>query len=150
MNRLPAHSPPAPELAAALAELEPGRALDLACGGGRHALWLAGRGWQVTAVDREIGSLPGILCLQADLEDRDFGIYPDFWDLVVCWLYWQETLLPDIAAGLRPGGVAALAGKTSGRFATSLAGYRAAFPGWEEIAAGESGQTAYWIGRKAL
>ena len=28
-----------------------GRALDLACGEGRNAIWLAGRGWQVTAVD---------------------------------------------------------------------------------------------------
>jgi len=28
-----------------------GRALDLACGEGRNAIWLAGRGWRVTAVD---------------------------------------------------------------------------------------------------
>jgi SAM-dependent methyltransferase len=34
-----------------LAGLPPGRALDLAAGEGRNALWLAGRGWQVTAVD---------------------------------------------------------------------------------------------------
>ena len=31
--------------------LGPGRALDLACGGGRTAIWLARRGWRVTAVD---------------------------------------------------------------------------------------------------
>ena len=31
--------------------LEPGRALDLACGEGRNAVWLAERGWRVTAVD---------------------------------------------------------------------------------------------------
>jgi SAM-dependent methyltransferase len=31
--------------------LEPGRALDVACGEGRNAVWLAERGWQVTAVD---------------------------------------------------------------------------------------------------
>jgi SAM-dependent methyltransferase len=30
---------------------QPGRALDLACGEGRNALWLAAQGWQVTAVD---------------------------------------------------------------------------------------------------
>jgi SAM-dependent methyltransferase len=36
---------------AELTELGPGRALDLACGEGRNALWLAGRGWEVTAVD---------------------------------------------------------------------------------------------------
>lgn len=32
-------------------ELEPGRALDLAAGEGRNAIWLAQRGWQVDAVD---------------------------------------------------------------------------------------------------
>ncbi|HEU5301116.1 MAG TPA: class I SAM-dependent methyltransferase [Acidimicrobiia bacterium] len=38
-------------LAAEAADLAAGRALDVACGEGRNALWLAGRGWQVTAVD---------------------------------------------------------------------------------------------------
>ncbi|MGH3441359.1 MAG: class I SAM-dependent methyltransferase [Nitriliruptorales bacterium] len=32
-------------------DLAPGRALDLACGEGRNAIWLAERGWEVTAVD---------------------------------------------------------------------------------------------------
>ena len=31
--------------------LPPGRALDLACGEGRNALWLAARGWRVTGID---------------------------------------------------------------------------------------------------
>ncbi len=34
-----------------LAGLPPGDAVDLAAGEGRHALWLADRGWRVTAVD---------------------------------------------------------------------------------------------------
>lgn len=34
-----------------LEDLRPGEAVDLAAGEGRHALWLAGRGWRVTAVD---------------------------------------------------------------------------------------------------
>lgn len=38
-------------LVAELGELAAGRALDLACGEGRNAIWLAGRGWRVTAVD---------------------------------------------------------------------------------------------------
>jgi SAM-dependent methyltransferase len=33
------------------APLPPGRALDVAAGEGRNAIWLAGRGWSVTAVD---------------------------------------------------------------------------------------------------
>lgn len=36
---------------ALVAPLEPGRAVDLAAGEGRNALWLAERGWQVLAVD---------------------------------------------------------------------------------------------------
>lgn len=35
----------------ALADLPPGRAVDLAAGEGRNAIWLARRGWQVSAVD---------------------------------------------------------------------------------------------------
>jgi SAM-dependent methyltransferase len=38
-------------VAAELVDLRPGRALDLAAGEGRNALWLAERGWHVTAVD---------------------------------------------------------------------------------------------------
>lgn len=38
-------------LVAEVSELEPGRALDLACGEGQNAVWLAGLGWEVTAVD---------------------------------------------------------------------------------------------------
>lgn len=34
-----------------VAGLEPGRALDVACGEGRNALWLAEQGWTVTGVD---------------------------------------------------------------------------------------------------
>ena len=37
--------------AAELADLTPGRALDLAAGEGRNSVWLAERGWSVTAVD---------------------------------------------------------------------------------------------------
>ncbi len=38
-------------VAAETTELAPGRALDLACGEGRNAIWLAERGWRVRGVD---------------------------------------------------------------------------------------------------
>ena len=128
-----------------------GRALDLACGAGRHAIWLAEQGWAVTAVDQldfATHPLPGVTCITADLEARQYRVQPDAWDLIICWLYWQADLLPEIAAGVRKGGIVGLAGKSSGRFATSLANYRAAFPGWTELAAGEDGFKAFFIARR--
>ncbi len=44
-------------VAAELADLPPGRALDLAAGEGRNALWLAEQGWQVSAVDFSLAGL---------------------------------------------------------------------------------------------
>ncbi|TDQ53257.1 class I SAM-dependent methyltransferase [Actinorugispora endophytica] len=49
----PAAADPRPNdrLAETVTGLPPGRAVDLGCGGGGDALWLARRGWHVTAVD---------------------------------------------------------------------------------------------------
>ncbi|MDJ0395584.1 class I SAM-dependent methyltransferase [Rhodococcus sp. G-MC3] len=44
-------APPNPTLVEIATSRPRGRALDLACGEGRNALWLATRGWEVTAVD---------------------------------------------------------------------------------------------------
>jgi SAM-dependent methyltransferase len=148
--------PAAPELTDVIAQFPAGDALDLACGGGRHSVWLAERGWRVTAVDLQIeAKFPGepadgreIRKIKANLEDPGFAIQADAWDLIVCWLYWQPDLLPAIARGVRPGGVVALAGKTSGRFATSLAQYRAAFPGFIELSSGENEVRAFFLARR--
>jgi SAM-dependent methyltransferase len=45
--------------------LPPGRALDIACGEGRNALWLASLGWQVTAVDFSAVGLDKARALEA-------------------------------------------------------------------------------------
>jgi len=136
---------PAPEFASALLDTAPGRALDLACGSGRHAVWLMERGWDVTAVDIAMPEIPGAKCIQADLERHEYQVESARWDLILCWLYWQPDLLPEIARGVRKGGVVALAGKTTGRFATSLAQYRQAFDGWAGIASGENELRAFFI-----
>jgi len=46
-----------------------GPVLDVAAGGGRHARYFAGRNLQVIAVDREPLAIPGVKCVQADLEN---------------------------------------------------------------------------------
>lgn len=67
---------PNPVLLEHATTLTPGRALDLGCGEGADARWLAGRGWQVTAVDispvaidraRALGDEPAIVWQQADV-----------------------------------------------------------------------------------
>ena len=76
-------------VAAELADLPPGRALDLAAGEGRNALWLAGRGWRVVAVDfsgvaiekaraleRRQGSYGGVDWVVADALGFDPGAEP--------------------------------------------------------------------------
>ncbi len=138
---------PDPLLTNVLSAVPIGEALDVACGAGRHAGWLATRGWRVTGVDRTPVEIPGVRFVQADLERGEFTIEPDTWDAIVCWLYWQADLLPAISRGVRRGGVVALAGLTRGRFATSLTAYRAAFAGWEEIASGEDEGRTYFIAR---
>jgi SAM-dependent methyltransferase len=60
-------------LVAEVAGLEPGRALDLACGEGRNALWLAERGWRVTAVD-----FSGVAIEKAQRRAQDEGREVDF------------------------------------------------------------------------
>ncbi|MFD9732987.1 FAD-dependent oxidoreductase [Umezawaea sp. NPDC059074] len=53
--------------------LPPGRALDLGCGEGGDALWLAGRGWRVTAVD-----VSGTALKRAEAHTADAGLVVDF------------------------------------------------------------------------
>ncbi len=140
-----------PEQIPALEGLTPGKALDLACGKGGHARWLAARGWEVTAVDVTPQCDGGVhRVIRADLERGEFTIAPDSWDLIVCWRYWQEDLLPAIARGVRPGGVVALAGKTTGRFATSLERYRKVFGGWKELASDEDESFVFLVVQRAV
>jgi SAM-dependent methyltransferase len=142
------HDVPDRQFTSALEAIRPGDALDLASGRGRHAQWLKDQNWNVTAVDQLPDAIDGVRYIQADLEKHEYRVEPDSWDLIVCWLYWQPDLLPEISTGLRKDGVVALAGKTAGRFATSLQSYRKAFAGWEEIASGENESRAFFIARK--
>ncbi len=111
---------PTPLLQIAIKDLTPGRALDIACGIGRHAIFLAERGWNVAAVD---SSRVGIEMLQqrardagiaidarvADLELGEFQIEADAYDLICVFYYLQRDLFPKICAGVKPGGTVVVA-----------------------------------------
>ena len=138
-------------LVRAVETLVPGRALDLACGAGRHAVFLAARGWRVVAVD---SSRVGIELTQrraaargvevethvADLERGEFQIEPEAYDLICDFYYLQRELFPRIRAGLRLGGwlVAAVhlfddapdARPSNPDFLLQPGELRRQFPGW--------------------
>ena len=85
--------------------------LDLACGSGRHARWLAGRGLNVLAADRDAAALEtlagtaGVRTLLADLEQGPWP-WPDAgFDAVVVTRYLFRPRLAELAAVLRPGGM---------------------------------------------
>lgn len=92
--------------------LRPGRALDLACGSGRNALWLAEHGWRVTAVDGSPAAIeivtarnPSIGVFAADLENHEYVIQPGSWDLIVFSYYLQRDLFEPAKRGVVPGGM---------------------------------------------
>ncbi|MBI2854377.1 MAG: methyltransferase domain-containing protein [Chloroflexi bacterium] len=96
--------------------LPKGRALDVAMGKGRNAIFLAGSGFDVEGVDisneavaaslesaRNAGVV--IKAQVADLEGNEYRIAAGAYDLIICFDYLQRSLLPDIKAGLKPGGM---------------------------------------------
>jgi len=83
----------------------PGKVLDLACGGGRHARLFAARGFEVVAVDREPQSIPGVRFVRADLEDGSPWPLPgEQFQGVVVTNYLHRPLFAPIAQALAPGG----------------------------------------------
>jgi tellurite methyltransferase len=98
-----------------------GRALDVAGGAGRHALWLARRGLDVTLADVSDVALGQSAAAAAaeglrletvlvDLEEAPLPAGP--WDLVLCTYFLHRPLLAAAPAALAPGGLLVVAHAT--------------------------------------
>jgi len=122
--------------AAEAADLAPGTALDLACGEGRNAVWLAGRGWRVTGVDfsdvaianaRELAARRGVDVELVCADLLDYEPDPGAYDLVVV-LFLQlpaeerRLVLSRAAASLAPGGTFLLVGHDSTNLTDGVGG----------------------------
>jgi SAM-dependent methyltransferase len=87
-----------------------GEVLDLACGAGRHARYLAGLGYRVEAVDRDekslaaLADMAGIATRRADLEGGAWPYYGRQFDGIVVTNYLWRPLLPSLMASLAAGG----------------------------------------------
>lgn len=98
--------------------LPPGRTLDVACGSGRNAMFLAACGFTVTAIDlsQEALALLGreanvrALAIETRLVDleADPQLPPGPFDLVIDFFYLHRPLLPMLGELLRPGGLMVL------------------------------------------
>jgi SAM-dependent methyltransferase len=111
-------SVPSAILTEAAKGLAPGTALDVGIGQGRNAVWLAGRGWDVTGFDisgvglaaaRDNAAKAGVTIrtVKAAYDDFDFGTAR--WDLVAMIFAWAPIAEPSfrdkVVRSLRPGGV---------------------------------------------
>jgi SAM-dependent methyltransferase len=115
---------PTPELKKVVDGMAPGRALDLAAGEGRNALYLAESGWEVTAVDfsdvainrgRERSQELGLPVTWEVADLTEYEPADGNFDLVcICYLQipWPEMsrVVSEAARAVRPGGTFLLVG----------------------------------------
>jgi predicted O-methyltransferase YrrM len=129
----------------AVRQLPPGRALDLACGAGRNAVWLARNGWEVVAID---GSVEAIRLVHGhdvhvdarvlDLEtDGPLPFEDESFDAVLILYYLYRPLFAEAKRVVRRGGIVVTAVRTKGRFAIHPGELASIFEGWEVVYANE-------------
>ena len=98
------------ELVTQYASLAAGNcALDIACGNGRHSVWLRDKGFEVDALDISsvaIERLQGIKGIHAKEVDFDtYELPKEAYDLIVKVYFLQRRLFPQMIDALKPGGV---------------------------------------------
>lgn len=96
-----------------------GRALDVAMGQGRNALWLASRGWTVTGFDispvaieqaRSEAAKRGLVIEASVTPYEEFDWGREKWDLIVFSYFFPQAALPKVWESLKPGGLIVVEG----------------------------------------
>jgi SAM-dependent methyltransferase len=125
-------------VAAELGDLPPGTALDVACGEGRNAIWLARRGWRVTGLDfsavglrraAELAERAGVAAATSWVRgDAADGEYPEgpFDAVILAYLQLaapaRRAAVRRAASVLAPGGVLLVVGHDSTNLAEGVGG----------------------------
>lgn len=107
----PGGGTPSPWIVRHAGLMAPGaRVLDLACGTGRHARWLAARGCRVLAVDRNpdaLAAIAGVSGIETACVDLERGEWPpgsQEYDAIVVANYLHRPLFPRILGALGAAG----------------------------------------------
>ncbi|TQK28049.1 class I SAM-dependent methyltransferase [Arthrobacter sp. SLBN-53] len=153
-----------PAVFGGVADLFPrtGAALDIACGTGGVAVWLAQRGLRVQAVDVSAVAIvrarrfaeQSAVPVTFDVADLDAGLPSgEPVDVLLCNKFRNTALYGSMTARLKPGGLLAICvlsevGATPGRFRAVAGELRAAFGALDVIADGEGGGQAWLVGRR--
>ena len=111
------HPEPAQLLVEYLPLLPKGKALDVAMGKGRNALFLASHGFDVVGLENDDESIDvcradakkrgiNVEIRRTDLEDlASYKIESSAYDVVICFYYLQRNLIPIMKDALKPGGI---------------------------------------------
>lgn len=113
-----------------LGDLEPGRAVDLAAGEGRNAVWLARKGWRVTAIDfsrvgidRGRAEEPGVEWWVEDVTTTDL---PPVDLVLISYLHLPHEQMSGVVArswtALAPGGTFFLVGHDASNITDGVGG----------------------------
>ncbi|MGZ3662434.1 MAG: class I SAM-dependent methyltransferase [Bdellovibrionota bacterium] len=95
-------------------KLPKGRALDIAMGEGRHAVYLAKKGFQVEGVDissvglrkaQKLAAENGVKIKTINADLNKYKIAPNTYSVIMNFYYLQRNLFPQIIAGLKKGGM---------------------------------------------
>lgn len=146
-----------------------GLALDLACGRGQNALWLAAHGYTVLGVDGSRVALTSARqeAVRRDLQRRVLFVQADLdvwhppagaFDVVVVFRFLDRDLFPCLRKALRPGGLLFYTTRHRGvlrwrpdatqEFLLKKGELPAYFAGWEIVHDEEGAKNAYFVTRK--
>lgn len=144
------------------------RALELACGLGHNARWLAWQGYRVDAIDISVRALrqarqamlrqpgAGVHFIAADLDN--FPLPARQYDLVVVFRFLDRRLFPQVRARVRPGGLVIYQTLNTGALARGTVSnldhvlecgeLPTLFPGWHIVHADDGPTMSAYVGRK--
>lgn len=116
-------------------DLVPGRILNVAAGEGRNAIWLAGRGWRVTAIDfsavavdkgRRVADKRDLRIDWLVADVRDYEPKEAFDAVLVCYLHIapddRRVVLAQAANAVAPGGMILVVGHDLANLADGIGG----------------------------